>query len=165
MSEEDYLFFFSEKSENGCFSNWYPSVFCDKNIIYYNMEQYMMYQKALLFDDMEIAAKILKNSNPMVCKKLGRQVKNFDPMLWSSKCAYIVTMGCLLKFNQNADIKQLILATNDYILVEASPYDRIWGIGYSASDALKVDKIKWGQNLLGKCLMKVRDILNKQSIM
>ena len=160
MSE--YLFFFSEKLTNGYLSNWYPSQFDDGFITYQNMEQYMMYQKALTFGDMDIATKIIKNSNPEICKKLGRQVQNFDPMIWSHKCMYIVTKGCLLKFSQNPNLKQFLLATNNSILVEASPYDRIWGIGYSASNAVKVDKIKWGQNLLGKCLMKVRETLKSR---
>lgn len=160
MSKE-YLFFFSDKTTNGYLSNWYPSQFDDGFITYQNMEQYMMYQKALTFGDMDMATKIMKNSNPEVCKKLGRQVRNFDPMIWSNKCMYIVTKGCLLKFNQNPNLKQFLIATGDCILVEASQYDRIWGIGYSASNAVKVDKIKWGQNLLGKCLMKVRETLSK----
>ena len=89
MSKE-YLFFFSEKSTNGYLSNWYPSKFDDGFITYQNMEQYMMYQKALTFGDMDMTTKIMKNSNPEVCKKLGRQVRNFDPMIWSNKCMYIV---------------------------------------------------------------------------
>jgi ribA/ribD-fused uncharacterized protein len=160
MSEK-YLFFFSEKSTNGYLSNWYPSQFDDGFITYQNMEQYMMYQKARTFGDMDMATKIIKNPNPEICKKLGRQVRNFDPMIWSHKCMYIVTKGCLLKFNQNPNLKQFLIATGDCILVEASPYDRIWGIGYSGSNAVKVEKIKWGQNLLGKCLMKVRETLHK----
>ena len=77
---------------------------------------------------------------------------------------HIVTKGCLLKFSQNPNIKQYLLSTGDRILVEASPFDRIWGIGYIASNAVKVEKSKWGQNLLGKCLMKVREILKSKSL-
>ena len=160
----EYLFFFGEKSLNGYLSNWYPSPFNDGFITYQNMEQYMMHQKALTFGDMDMATKILKNPSPAVCKKLGRQVRNFDPMIWSNKCMYIVTKGCLLKFSQNPNLKQFLLSTSDLILVEASPFDRIWGIGYIASNAVKVEQSKWGQNLLGKCLMKVSEILKSRSL-
>ena len=158
MTDSNYLFFFGEKSSNGYFSNWYPAKFTDPEtgLVFQNTEQYMMWSKAILFGDENIAATILKNPNPAVCKKMGRQVRNFDPMIWSNKCMHIVTKGCYYKFTQNPNLKQFLLATTNRILVEASPYDRVWGIGYNASDALKVDKVKWGQNLLGKCLMKVR---------
>ena len=161
MTDSNYLFFFGEKSSNGHFSNWYPAKFTDPEtgLVFQNTEQYMMWSKAILFGDENIAATILKNPNPAVCKKMGRQVRNFDPMIWSNKCMHIVTKGCYYKFTQNPNLKQFLLATSDRILVEASPYDRVWGIGYNASDALKVDKVKWGQNLLGKCLMKVRDTI------
>lgn len=158
-NDSKYLFFFGEKSTNGYLSNWYPAKFTDPDsgAVFQNMEQYMMWAKAKLFGDDNIASCIIKNPNPAVCKKFGRQVQNFDPMIWSGKCMGIVSHGCFLKFSQNPNLKQFLLATDDRILVEASPYDRIWGIGYNASDALIVDKNKWGQNLLGKCLMKVRD--------
>ena len=161
MADSNYLFFFGEKSPNGYFSNWYPAKFTDPEtgLVFQNIEQYMMWSKAILFGDENIAATILKNPNPAVCKKMGRQVRNFDPMIWSNKCMHIVTKGCYYKFTQNPNLKQFLLATSDRILVEASSYDRVWGIGYNASDALKVDKVKWGQNLLGKCLMKVRDTI------
>jgi len=161
MTDSNYLFFFGEKSSNGYFSNWYPAKFTDPEtgLVFQNIEQYMMWSKAILFGDENIAATILKNPNPAVCKKMGRQVRNFDPMIWSNKCMHIVTKGCYYKFTQNPNLKQFLLATSNRILVEASPYDRVWGIGYNASDALKVDKVKWGQNLLGKCLMKVRDTI------
>ena len=161
MADSNYLFFFGEKSANGYFSNRYPAKFTDPEtgLVFQNTEQYMMWSKAILFGDENIASAILKNPNPAVCKKMGRQVRNFDPMIWSNKCMHIVTKGCYYKFTQNPNLKQFLLTTNDRILVEASPYDRVWGIGYNASDALKVDKVKWGQNLLGKCLMKVRDTI------
>jgi ribA/ribD-fused uncharacterized protein len=154
-----YLFFFGEKSINGYLSNWYMAKFTDPDsgLVFENTEQYMMWAKANLFGDEDIAAKILRNPNPALCKKLGRQVRKFHPMIWSNRCIDIVTKACYYKFSQNPNLKQLLLMTNDRILVEASPYDRIWGIGYTTWDAFKVEKNKWGQNLLGKCLMKVRD--------
>ena len=156
--DSNYLFFFGEKSKNGYCSNWYPAKFTDPEtgLVFQNIEQYMMWAKADLFGDEDMTAKILRNPNPAICKKLGRQVRKFDPMIWSNKCMHIVTRGCYYKFSQNPNLKQFLIATGDRILVEASPYDRIWGIGYNVSDAFKVDKVKWGQNLLGKCLMKVR---------
>ena len=52
--------------------------------------------------------------------------------------------------------------TGDSVLVEASPYDAIWGIRLAASSPEAQDPMKWrGQNLLGFALMEVRDELRR----
>ena len=123
----------------------------------------MMYHKALLFGDQDIADKILnENTRPLVCRKLGRQVKNFDGQVWNENSRRIVREGVYLKFTQNKSLKRELLATNDLILVEASPRDRIWGIGYGASRALTVPRASWGRNQLGKILMKVRERIRNE---
>lgn len=119
-----------------------------------------MYCKAILFKDQAIADKILQTSFPKLCKKYGRQVKNFDNKVWMEQCENIVFTGCLYKFTNNERLKKLLLSTDDKLLVEASPYDRIWGIGLSKYDALRTPIGQWkGNNKLGKCLMKVRDFI------
>ena len=150
------LFFYGHDpkrhGENACFSNWFFVNFKDKNgVIFLNTEQYMMYHKA-----------ILNNGSPKICKILGRKVKNFNEKIWESERVKIVTNGCLLKFSQNKNILKILLNTNNKLLVEASPYDKIWGIGMSIKKAQKLPQNKWnGLNLLGKCLMDVRHILKK----
>lgn len=97
-------------------------------------EQFMMFNKALLFLDWEIAAAIRKTNDPRMQKELGRQVKNFNPEVWEYARSEIVLMGNRMKFDQNEDLKQALLATAGTTLVEASPYDEIWGVGLSAND-------------------------------
>jgi ribA/ribD-fused uncharacterized protein len=117
-------------------------------------EQYMMYQKAITFGDNETANKILKELSPRKQKELGRQVKNFNPKVWDSLKYIIVKNGLTEKFNQNPEFKDYLLKYKGYVLVEASPYDRIWGIGFYDYEAIQnIDN--WGENLLGKILTEL----------
>jgi ribA/ribD-fused uncharacterized protein len=119
-------------------------------------EHYMMYHKALLFDDSEVATQILEAVTPIEVKALGRQVKNFDEEIWNENRYRIVKEGNILKFTQHLDLREKLLATKGKMLVEASPRDRIWGIGYGAKNAL-ANKERWGLNLLGRVLVEIRD--------
>lgn len=150
---KNYLFFL-----NGPLCQWWKSKFVEDNIEYCCCEQYMMYQKAKLFNDEETANKILNTKEPREQKKLGRLVKNFDEHIWDQHKEKIVRNGNYLKFSQNEDLKEYLIDTYPYELVEANKYDRIWGIGMFSHDPNILDTSKWGQNLLGKTLMKVRDI-------
>ena len=134
--------------------DWIPTY----NIEFVNCEQYMMYCKAALFGDADIAVKIMKTSDPKIIKSLGRKVKNYDDKLWNENKYKIVVNGNYFKFSQSTHLKSLLLNTGTKILVEAAPYDRIWGIGYSKTEALS-NKDNWGENLLGKALMEVRSKL------
>lgn len=155
-----YVFFWHADGENGMLGNWYPCGFIKDGISYVHTEQYMMAQKALLFDDQEIFAAIMKETSPKKCKALGRKVRHFDNSVWNREKEKIMFDGCYAKFSQNADLKEFLLSTGDKILAEASPLDRIWGIGLSADNPKATDPNAWpGQNLLGKTLMKVRDRL------
>lgn len=155
-----YLFFYGHnpnKSNTHIFSQWFPCKFSgDNGVEYQSCEQYMMAQKALLFNDMVIYNKIMKSKSPKTAKALGRKVKNFNEDMWKAHREDIVKQGNLYKFSQNPELKKILLATGDKQLVEASPYDRIWGIGFKKSNALKVDQSEWGDNLLGKALVAVR---------
>ncbi|MEL7222406.1 MAG: NADAR family protein, partial [Bacteroidota bacterium] len=120
----------------------------------------MMHQKALLFSDQTIANEILQTNDPATQQQLGRKISSFDATQWDQHKLGIVWYGNYLKFSQHPDLAQRLLATDDKILAEASPYDLIWGIGYAASDDRAIDKNQWrGQNLLGEVLMSVRGIL------
>lgn len=158
-----FTFFWKPGSNNTpeCFSQWQLSDFEDKEgNKYISAEQYMMAQKALLFNDKEVFNQIMRENNQKNIKHLGRKVRNFDNKLWEENKSRIVTEGNVLKFSQNKDMLDTLLSTEDDILIEASPYDRIWGIGMKVGDRGIYDPSKWkGENLLGFILMEVRDKL------
>ena len=143
-----------------CLSQWYYCYFEVNGIQYHTAEQYMMASKALLFKDDDVYKEIMAANNPHDYKKLGRKVRGFEPELWDSKKSEIVVEGNKAKFSQNPDLKEFLLSTEDAILVEAIPYDKIWGIGLDRETALKGSVDQWqGENLLGCALMEVRDYL------
>ena len=163
-STHEYVFFWSEKGATGCFSQWYMSNFKVDGHSYCCMEQYMMAQKAILFKDFGTLGKILQSSDPRSIKAYGREVKGFDSVKWGENKSRIVFEGNMAKFGQNKALMEKLLSTGDKVLVEASPYDRIWGIGMRASEAAKEGPSKWrGENLLGFALMQVRDELMRQA--
>ncbi|KAI0419230.1 hypothetical protein F5X98DRAFT_84846 [Xylaria grammica] len=176
----------------GYLSQWYAHPFrdrTDKNKIYATAEHYMMHQKALLFGDAEIAATILEATSPRDVKSLGRAVRGFDQATWERERERIVADGNWCKFSlpvledakdgeagprtwklgngdaaqtvQASSFRDVLLATGTRELVEASPYDRIWGVGFAAKGA-ENKRHKWGMNLLGKCLMEVREQFRKE---
>lgn len=123
-------------------------------------EQYMMYGKALLFNDQETANRIMNIKDVKEIKQLGREVKNFDNKIWDDNKFDIVVKGNYLKFTQNKEFKRELLKYKDKEFVEASPKDRIWGIGLHYDDVLALDKKNWkGENLLGKAITKVKDTI------
>lgn len=141
-------------------SNWYKSLFTFQGHIFSCVEQCMMWSKANLFEDTEMKEKILKEPRPWKQKQLGRLIKNFDQELWDMGKEDIVFRCCYPKFNQNKVLGLQLLATDPLILVEASPWDKIWGCGLAETDPLIVDPLNWtGLNLLGITLMKVREEL------
>lgn len=143
-----------------CLSQWYPCKFEADGVSYTSAEQYMMAEKAKLFGDEEIRAKILSTSDPRKCKALGRKVKNFDKVVWDKEKKNIVHKGNTRKFLRNSALRNFLLSTGDRVLAEASPADRIWGIGLGKNNPDALEPEKWrGQNLLGFTLMSVRDFI------
>lgn len=141
-----------------CLSNFYPCKFEFNGKTFNFSEQCFMYQKAILFNDFEIAKQILNETDVRKIKALGRKVKNFNNELWDIHKENFMYNACYAKFSQNDKLKDFLLSTGNREIVEASPVDNIWGVGFSSDNAMEnVDK--WGQNLLGKVLMKVRVIL------
>lgn len=152
-----FTFFFTEANP---FSQWYPCTFVVDGNTFNCAEQYMMHGKAVLFGDAESARKILAADHPRQHKALGRKVTPFDGAKWNAARIEIVRAGNHAKFTQNPDLLAQLLATAGTELVEASPYDKIWGIGLAATDARAQDPAQWkGQNLLGKILTELRDHL------
>lgn len=136
---------------NGKLSNWYPSEFILRSIKFTCIEQCMMYNKAMVFGDIDTAQKILSENNPAKQKELGRQVKHYKDSLWVSIRYNIVRNAIYAKFKQNKDLEEYLKSLKGYNIVEASSEDRVWGIGFEEDDALEnIDN--WGQNLLGKIL-------------
>lgn len=149
----------------GEFSQWYNSVFKEGEISYCCAEQYMMAYKAMLFDDKETLARIMSTTNPKDMKALGRAVRNFRPDIWDKVRVNIVKRGSYLKFTQNERLCKLLKNTGTRTLVEASPYDTIWGVGLAEDDPLILDSKNWqGENLLGKALMHVRSRIYQEGI-
>ena len=144
----------------GFLSNWYLSTFSVDGINFSSMEQYMMYKKAVLFEDTEIAAQILNTDDVVLIKALGRKVSNYNDSVWNGMRQVIIYKGLLEKFRQNEDLRRALLDTDNHILAECAVKDRIWGIGLSMTDNNRNDLNAWnGQNLLGYSLMLVRDEL------
>lgn len=142
------------------FSQWWPSRFEVDGQAYATAEQFMMAGKARAFGDHEALARILDQPDPAACKALGRAVRHFDPAVWSAARFDLVTGGNVAKFGQDPALRDHLLGTGDAILVEASPRDRIWGIGLGKSDPRAADPVTWrGQNLLGFALVRARAIL------
>lgn len=146
--------------KTGPFNQQTISEFIINGIRFNCAEQYMMAEKAKLFGDTQILNQIMSTNNPVEQKKLGRQVSNFDPIIWGNRCNTIVYTGNMNKFKQNPRMKQQLLDTKNSIIAEASPYDNIWGVGMRESDPRITNPNYWvGQNRLGVILMKIREEL------
>lgn len=181
------VFFWRSHDPWGVFSQWYPCPFKDpvSGRTFSCNEQYMMYRKAITFNDKETAEKILATDDARTHKALGRKVRNFVGHDWDKVKYDIVVEANLLKFghgivladdkfvypphgkvqgkDSEVSMRQVLLSTGVRDLVEASPMDRIWGIGYSPQHAADVPEVKWGKNLLGKALMNVRERLGNNA--
>jgi ribA/ribD-fused uncharacterized protein len=147
-----------------CLSQWWPSPFEVDGQTFATAEHWMMWNKAVLFNDFEAAAKILTASHPNEAKTFGREVTGFDAAIWEAQRFQIVVAGNVAKFGQHQRLKDFLLGTGDRVLVEASPVDQIWGIGLAADDARALDPAQWrGLNLLGFALMQARAALRNAS--
>ncbi|KAM7189567.1 protein of unknown function (DUF1768) domain containing protein [Naviculisporaceae sp. PSN 640] len=179
------IFFYMPKEEWGEFCQWYPAKFsvtideisqlvnvddggglgretaeqCDSGSIVFNCaEQFMMYCKAARFGDHATQRKILLSKDPKEQKKLGRMTSGFEDASWDEVKYNVVVVGNMAKFGQNKHLMKVLLDTIGRELAEAASKDRVWGIGFTANNARKnPSREKWGQNLLGKALMEVRE--------
>ncbi|HYP98502.1 MAG TPA: NADAR family protein [Polyangiaceae bacterium] len=140
-----------------CLSQWYPAPFTIDGNRFSTAEHYMMFRKAQLFADNETAERILCAASPAAVKALGRKVRGFQDALWEQHRVSIVVAGNHAKFSQSPALREFLVGTQRRVLVEASPVDRIWGIGLSVDDPRASHPAQWrGLNLLGFALMDVR---------
>lgn len=152
--------FHNPDEENGFLSNWYLSDFIVDGLEFSSSEQYMMYRKALCFNNLDIAKDIMNTTDVAVIKSLGRAVRGYDDRVWSGIRGRVVFDGVSAKFSQNEELKKQLLDTGESILAECAVRDLVWGIGLSMKDPDRFDMTKWrGRNLLGRILMKVREDL------
>ncbi|MFF7392699.1 NADAR family protein [Streptomyces scabiei] len=143
-----------------CLSQWWPSPFTVDGVEYATAEHWMMASKARLFGDPEAERKVVAASSPAQAKKIGRLVRGFDEALWERERFGIVVEGSVHKFAAHADLRAFLVGTGHRVLVEASPVDRVWGIGLAADDERAMDPARWrGPNLLGFALMAARERL------
>lgn len=146
--------------KSGYPSQWYESEFEIDGRKFANCEQWMMFMKAVTFNDIEIAEEVMMTVDPKEIKALGRRVKNFEVDIWNAVADDIVFQGNVAKFSQNPELKELLLATGDKKFVECATYDPIWGIGMDITTALQTPEDQWkGTNRLGKAIMKARDYI------
>jgi ribA/ribD-fused uncharacterized protein len=155
---DTHIFFWGDASP---FSNFYQPITIETKINKFSSsEQLFMYIKALSFSDQKIAEAILKTNKPYMAKQLGREVEGFNEEHWAGIRYQAMLLACMEKFKQNEGVRKYMLSTGNKILVEASPYDKVWGIGLYPTDPLCLDEKNWkGENLLGKVLMEVRAYL------
>src|SRR5580693_4608492 len=132
-------------------SNWTHAPFKLDGVKYNCTEQHMMAEKARLFGDKNALGKIMKTENPAAQKRLGREVRGFEERKWSSVCFNVVLNGNLEKYRQNPRLCERLLSTGNLHFVEASPLDKVWGIGMDRNHKDATRPGKWlGKNLLGK---------------
>ncbi|MEU1575710.1 NADAR family protein [Streptomyces collinus] len=143
-----------------CLSQWWPAPFTVDGVAYATAEHWMMAAKARLFEDAAAERAALAAGHPAEAKKAGRLVRGFDEAVWARERFRIVVEGSVHKFGAHPELLAYLLGTGDRVLVEASPVDRVWGIGLAADDEAAMDPERWrGPNLLGFALMEARERL------
>ncbi len=158
----DAVYFHKIDEQNGFLSNWYSSAFEIEEKKFTSVEQYIMYRKAEIFGDTEIADRILATDDPETQKALGRKARGYSGYVWDGIRQMVVYRGLMAKFSQNEDLKKLLLKTGDAYLVECAMRDKIWACGRSLYDERRKDASLWdGTNILGFALMEVRERLKK----
>lgn len=161
----DLLLFWGHRGRSGevgkeVLSQWWPVRFEVDGVGYASAEQWMMAGKARLFGDDAMLARILATDDPSTAKRLGRKVRGFEQARWAAHGFELVVEGNVAKFGQHPALAAYLASTRGRVLVEASPTDRIWGIGLAAADPRASDPAQWqGSNLLGFALMEARQRL------
>lgn len=161
-----YLFFYDHHAQPdgtpgpGCLSQWWPAPMTISGLLYPTAEHFMMAEKARLFGDNATHNRILQAKGPGSAQRLGRMVHNFAEPTWALARTRIVVQGNLAKFQQHPHLQRYLIRTGSTVLAQASPADRVWGIGFAACASEACNPAAWtGLNLLGFALMTVREHL------
>ena len=145
-------------------SQWWPHPFAVDGVRYPTAEHFMMAEKARLFGDETRLVEVLAAPSPGAAKAAGRRVTGFDDAVWCENRVEIVARGSVAKFGSDDDLRRFLVGTGDRVLVEASPRDRVWGIGMGKNNPDAAHPSRWrGLNLLGLALMKARAELRVDS--
>ncbi|WP_051951796.1 NADAR family protein [Actinacidiphila yeochonensis] len=161
-----YLYFWGHRPQRdgsvgtGCLSQWWPSPFTVDGVAHATAEHWMMAGKARLFGDTDAEERALAAPHPKAAKSVGRAVRGFDEEIWCRERYALVVQGSVHKFRAHPDLRAFLAGTRRRVLVEASPLDRVWGIGLAADDERAANPRSWrGLNLLGFALMEARERL------
>jgi len=158
-SRARFVFFWRPSESHGWLSNWSPHAVREAGVLFPTAEHYLMYHKAKAMGDEEAASATLRAESPKQAKAIGRRVARFDERRWEALREAIMVRGLTLKIGQHPMLRSALLSTREKVIVEASPYDSVWGIGCSEDDARALDETRWpGTNLLGKAWMRVREV-------
>jgi ribA/ribD-fused uncharacterized protein len=161
METKKYTFFWKDKD---VFSQWHRVGFTVDGVHFKTAEHWMMWKKAMMFGDALKAEEILQTKEARDVKQKGREVSGFNKYEWEQNCKRFVYDGNHAKFTQNPALLKELMDTGDTLLVEASPFDMIWGIGLKEEDAKNTPEEKWpGTNWLGEILTELRENLKQQS--
>lgn len=144
----DKILFYKVNEPYGVFSNFYKCGFFIDDEYWPTVEHFFQAQK---FDDEALREKIRKLASPMDAAISGRDRDNPLRDDWDCVRDNIMRLAVIEKFKQNDEARNILLATNDLILVEHTKNDSYWADGGDGS----------GKNMLGKILMEVRGILRE----
>ena len=158
--KHDAIFFHLPNEPFGFLSNWYLASFDLEGIHFTSTEQYIMYKKCLIFGDVDAAKEVLATNDTAEQQKIGRNAKGYNGFVWSGMRQMIAFRGLMAKFEQNDDLRQKLIDTDDAILVECAGSDKVWACGIKLDDDMRFDSANWsGENILGFALMEVRSLL------
>ncbi len=143
------IYFYSTRTQTyGCFSNFSRHGFELDELWWLTSEHYFQAQK-FVDTDRPWFDKIGSVKTPKEAAKMGRDRNHPLRSDWEQVKDEIMQRAVLQKFKTNADIREILLATGDELIVENAPHDYYWGCGKDGS----------GKNKLGEILMAVREIL------
>jgi ribA/ribD-fused uncharacterized protein len=145
------IYFYVEREKPyGCFSNFSAHGFMLDELYWATSEHYFQAQK---FVDTLYLEKVRQTKTPKDAANMGRDRSLPLRADWEQVKDDVMQKAVLQKFRTHADIREILLATGDEVLVENSPIDYYWGCGKDGS----------GKNKLGKFLMEVREVLRNEN--
>lgn len=154
-TSDTHLVFFSRHAK---LSNHFPSTFTIKDQTFQTMEQFLAVRKAELSGIEDMIEKARRATDPIKAKFMLNTLKQDHQQEWDQQVEKVTLEGLRAKFGQNPSLQEYLYSTRHLTLGEASNNPR-WGIGMDISDPEVLDYSKWSKtgNLLGRCLMLVRE--------